>query len=206
VKWDSENPGYKRSNVPDWGDSVLAVSNDERQIFILQIFAPYEGPSFSNTNWTTQLLLEYTHDHPQIPESSWSFEDLISNRRYLNHMTWSPWVVQSGQQSSLLAFFTTQDIQILRIVAARGDHGLELSSEKVSFKLNIPMQIAPTVTLKWTKVSQERVALVASIYDEIVVATLNVIGEPAPKLVRRPRDDWAEITGTLLDRSANTTN
>lgn len=141
----------KPQSCAGWGEHFLAVSNDNNEVILLHVQAPYDLLLAHRTKWTIRAVHHFPAPSSHHGSPARTFDDFVQQQRFVGHLAWSPWwIAEGGDLEAVLAYTTNAKLIFTRLRVSHPfpSSSLEITSGKTSAyalktQLSAPLRWAP---------------------------------------------------------------
>jgi hypothetical protein len=176
----------------------IAVSNDNNEVVVLRCHPGSRESSEIQLDAETHFSI--TDEPAPYPNMSWSFEDYMENSRFVQHLSWSPWIVdRDGSFRSLLACGTRSKLLFKWVLLSLGDGEVIISLEDYEGSVRLKKPWTSDVLLNWLPETYngKHAKLLACTSDKVMQFTIDLKGEDKLKHQKYERQEWSQVTGKL---------
>jgi hypothetical protein len=201
--WAAALPNFEPSGTLgtriEWGQYILAVSNDDNQIAFVIIDSPTSTFGVED-EWTADVINHFvvTPESERVFEAPRTFDDIMNQQRHVSHIAWSPWTIRGEWYHSVLAYATNDDVRA-RVITYKHDT-IGLSAEIVYPKINLSHK-GP---MKWSPLVKDDEELELALFGTDGLTVLTISATYATILSRKDHDldhRWDDISGVVWDHS-----
>ncbi|KAF2711440.1 hypothetical protein K504DRAFT_532028 [Pleomassaria siparia CBS 279.74] len=193
--YDGQSAGTMGTHLV-WGQFLVAVTNDDNQVVVLNVNSPTSTLGVSET-WTADVVNHFTvtPDTGSAVSDPDLFEEIMQQQRHLPHIAWSPWAEIKTSVHSVLAYATNQDVRARVIVHSSGstEFGPEVVYPDIDIQYAGPMRWLP-------KVEGHTLKLLLFTNVEVVCLTISILDASVLQKATRHLDGrWDSISGVAFD-------
>ncbi|KAF2115274.1 transcription factor IIIC subunit delta N-term-domain-containing protein [Lophiotrema nucula] len=133
----------------DWGQHLVAVANEGNHVFIICIQSTtQEGGTYDS--WSSKVLdsFTFTPDPANVFDEPQTFDDYLSEQKFMSHLSWSPWVRIGDILLSVLVYVTNESVYGRVVSFSRGEvtFGPEVQYLDAEFRYGCPPKWLPHTT------------------------------------------------------------
>ena len=179
-----------------WGQSLLAIANDDNQVVLVSINSPTSTLG-TQEGWSCDVLgyFAVTLEPESVILNPASFEEIVQQQRHASHLAWSPWVEIGGTSHSILVYATNMDVRARVILHASETtkYGPEVVYPDIDIRFAGPMKWSPKI---------ENDALILVLFTNTTVICLRISKFDASILQRTTHHldgRWDSISGVAFD-------
>ncbi|KIW05516.1 uncharacterized protein PV09_03398 [Verruconis gallopava] len=182
----------------------IATSNDNNDVVILRCFRGDEEDG--GIQLKAEAHFSITGENPTQSNLTWTFEDYMVKSRFVQHLSWSPWIrTRDGGLKSLLACGTRSKLcfKCVHLLFLNGEPKIEIEDFEGSVNLETPW--TSDVILDWLSESNEEEygKLLAYTADEVMLFTIDMLGDAIIRHAKYERKEWGQVAGALFLLDSN---
>ena len=189
------------------GLCLIATANDNNEVFILRCCGSEDEKG------VTELAVE-THfsvrdDDDLRPGLNWTFEDYIEKPRFVQHLAWSPWIVDSdGRLRSMLLCATRNALLFRWIIFDFSEGELNIMIEDFEGVVKLKKPWSSDTIVEWLPDlhSGRFGRVVACTLDKVFMFTIDLLDEQAIESVKFERNHYAQAGGQLYFTNEESTS
>lgn len=177
----------------------IAVSNDNNEVIILKCGGSDDEEGEMRLDAQTHFSITGKAAH--TPTLSWTFEDYMDNTRFVQHLSWGPWVVgKNGSLRSLLACGTRSELLFKWIMLDLDDGGPNLLIDDYEDSVRLKKPWTSDVLLHWLPdlYNGKDAKLLACTGDNIMLFTIDLPGGGKLQHSSFQRQEWGQVAGEFL--------
>jgi Transcription factor IIIC subunit delta N-term len=186
---------YNTTDIPFW----VALANDDAQILIANVRSPFTIPSANDKGWDAPIVSHFDikkETQSLRPQLLWSFEDYMSNQRYTDQLTWSPWFLEDERYASFIAYTFIDEIVCRKVVFPTVSSELTIQILDFAIRIPIPEGVVAKGQLRFdTVVHRNQLTLICQIHNEIICCSILVSKGHTYTISRYGLEHWDELSG-----------